>query len=225
MSHTASRLDCDTSYGDVKLVVSPEDIMFSGTTATARNAAADWSINQGASQAVIYGFSLSKIMERFGLAMLLQEQFGTAAGVAGPSGVAGTSDPLALPAGIPPYLASQLPARGVRSGNIAKGFQLTDVTLEYLITGAALTLHTIRVDKVVYANNVALAITSVLANAANGLATATQANPYLTKVATPNGVFNTTDNSDIFVEIAATTQVAGAYRLYRAFLHGNYNLN
>ena len=107
---------------------------------------------------------------------------------------------------------------------IAKGIQITDITPHYLITGAALTLHTVRIDRIKFVNNVANNISAVLANAANGLATAAQANPYTTKIAVVDGM-DVTDNDDVVVEFAATTQGGGAYRLYGFTLHVSYNYN
>lgn len=225
MSRTHSRFNQDLGFPDAKIFFGVNDIFVqAGGGAITRNAVGDISINQGATQVGLFDIPFNSVMERvptLGVGLDLQEQFGTAAGVAGPSAVANTSDPADV-AGRPPFTgASQLTAR---TGFIAKGLQVTDITLIYLVTGAALTLHTIRVDKATFVNNIAVAVTAILANAANGLQTPTQANPYVTKVAlvTP---FNVTDNSELIVEIAATTQGGGAYRLYGAIFHCNYNLN
>ena len=127
--------------------------------------------------------------------------------------------------GRPPFtgITEFTPVTGVAGR--PKGFLLTNINLVYLIAGAAATTHTIGIEKNVYANNVALASTAVLAVAANGLATATQANPYVTtvSVAAGNQAFNMTDNSEIVAEVNVVTPGGGTYRLYRAVIHGYFN--
>lgn len=110
---------------------------------------------------------------------------------------------------------------------VPRGIKITDITIHYLITGAALTVHTVRMDRVKFVNNIANAISVVLANAANGLQTATQANPYTTKVPVvdpqSSAGYDTSDNSGLLIEINATTQGGGAYRFYGVTLHYTYN--
>lgn len=113
---------------------------------------------------------------------------------------------------------------------VNKGLKYTDVTLHYQITTNPLTVHTVRIDRMVFANNVANAITAILASGANGLATAAQANPYSTKVAivdplTGAGGFDAADNSGTYLEVAATTPAGGTYRFYGATVHVSFNLD
>lgn len=107
---------------------------------------------------------------------------------------------------------------------VAKGIKITDITVHYQVTGAALTQNTIRMDRIKFVNNVANAITPVLANATNGLQTAIQANPYTTKVPIVD-TFDTFDNDDLVLELAPTTQAAGAYRFYGCTIHFSFNLD
>lgn len=231
MPNTNSTWTHNTGQGDAKLVVAPQDMMISFAAAAdavlTRNAAGDWSWNQIASKTNIYSVSVSRTLERLGLNGDFQETFGTATpnnstGGAQPAFVGNQGGPQSFP-GRPPQAGASFLAPVV--GSVAKGFKLTDVSFVYLIGGAALTAITCRVDKTVYANNVANAITPVLATGANGLATAIQANPYVTKVATPNAIYNVTDNSDIIAELSVQTQAAGTCRIYRMILHGTFNYN
>jgi len=69
-----------------------------------------------------------------------QEQFGTAGPppVPGPSSVAGTSGPLAMPGGFPPYTSSQLPTVvGGQSGSSAKGIQINSMDVIYKVLTVA----------------------------------------------------------------------------------------
>jgi hypothetical protein len=108
---------------------------------------------------------------------------------------------------------------------VPKGLKITNMDLHYQITTNPLTIHTVRVDRMVFANNVANAITSILANGANGLQTAAQANPYTTRVALTTPAFEVTDDAVVNIEVAATTPAGGTYRLYGMTLHVDYNYN
>lgn len=230
MPHTASSFQQDTPSTDAKIVVNPEDMLLSVVAAAdavlTRNAAGDWSWNQIASKTNIYAVSL-KVIERLGMPALLQENYGTATpGNAAGGGVTAFSGNQGGPqdaAGFPPFTGASYLTPPV--GNVAKGFKLTDITFVYQITTNPLTAITCRVDKTVYANNIAPAITAVLATGVNGLQTAVNAQPYVTKVSTPAATFNTTDNSDIIAELSVQTAAACTAKIYRMILHGTFNFN
>lgn len=224
MSRTGGRWEQKTPFTDGRFVVAPADFtQTSGTASTmTRNAKGDLSLNQGATITAMYMYDIAEMLFRTGQLPFLQEQFGTAANVPGPSSVANTSDP---DAGIGPPPQTGILSITPQTGFLPKGIKITDLTLKYLITGAALTLHTIGLSKTVFANNAALVVTDVLANAANGLATATQANPYVTKVAISSPTFLVSDLSDLIIELDVTTQGAGAYRLYGVDIHCQFNYN
>ena len=78
----------------------------------------------------------------------------------------------------------------------AHGFELTSFDVSYSIGTLALNAHSITLNKIVYANNLANAITQPAITSA--LATATQAQPYLT---------NSTVNAPAFLNPAAGTAV------------------
>lgn len=213
MSKTNGLLQMDSPMTDMKFKLGVMDIFIqAGGGTITRNAAGDISINQAAGQAGVFVIPVNSILERIGMADYLQEQYG---GTVGPAGVPGVPPFTGVTQLVPPTTFTP------------KGIKITDVTVVELITGQPLTAHTIRVDKVAYVNNVANAISAILAVGANGLPTAVQANPYVTKVPiTPaNIAFNTTDNSELVIEIASTTQAGGTYRLYGVFLHGQFNFN
>lgn len=226
MARTAGYYQQDSPFTDLKLFIGPQDFVgTAGSPALTINAKGDVSLNVGASEAAIFSCSLSKLQERLGFPLFLQENFGTAAGVAGPSAVANTSDPAAN-VGYPPLKgSSQLVPR---VGNIAKGIQINDITLAYEITGAALSVHTIGLSKTVFptpGTPAALVITDIVAPATNGLSLTTNANPQTTKVSVTSPVMNVTDLSGLIMAVTATTAASGAYRLYGAFIHCSFNFN
>lgn len=220
MPHTESRYQQDLGFTDGRMFCGAYEVMFSGTTAITRNAAGDWSINQGASQTVFYSVNINAaIQRRLGFSEDLQENFGG-------GGIPASAQPQIYR---PDVIASMSSGQQLqpRTALKLKGYKLLSFDVIYLITGAALTGHTARVDQVVHANNVANAITSVLASGANGLATATQANPYVTSIALAANqqIYRSITDSNLIVEVSPVTQVAGAYRMYGIDLAFEFNWN
>lgn len=227
MAHSAGRYQQDLGFVDGVMILGPDDAFASGgASVLTRNAAGDISHTAGAAVAPIYDFNLGKAQFfRTGYPIDLQEQFGTAAGVAGPTAVANTGGPDGGVTGRPPFTgATQITPV---AGNRLKGIKFLSLKVIYQILGAALTGHTIRMDKTVYANNVALAISAILAVGANGLATAIQANPYVTAIALAAGqqVYRVSDLSQYTIELAPTTQAAGSFKLYGIEVLCEFNFN
>lgn len=231
MSRTGGKWEGDLPFTDAKIAITPNDFTWTAIAdaVITRNAAFDWSVNQPASKTVTYLLPISNlVMERLGMAddSALLENYGTAtpgnAVGGGNAAYTGNQGGPYQVSGRPPYPgASQLtPPVGFR----AKGFKCTDITLVYQITTLALTSINLQINKTVFANNVALAQSVILANGANGLQTATQASPYVTKVNVgANAAFNVTDNSEVAAELVVITPATSLFRLYRAYLHGSYN--
>lgn len=221
MPHTQSRYQQDLGFTDGYFFIPATDFFSTGGASTlTKNAVGDISLNVGAAVAAVFDVHVNDgQITRTGFGEDLQEQFG------------GTGIPASAQQQVyrPDVSAGMSTAQELqpRTALKVKGFKPLSLKIVYLITGAALTLHTVRVDKTIFANNVANAITSVIANGANGLATATQANPYVTTVAFPANqqVYLTSDLTQLWIEIAATTQAGGAYRLYGVELAVEYNYN
>lgn len=228
MSRTNARWEQDNPFTDGVLILSPIDFASVGAAVAgiALNASGDVSQNQAASIVAKYVVSLNNVIFRTGLLPFLQEQFGTAAGVAGPTLVANTSDPDAQ-IGVPPFTGAsqfQPPATGFAP----KGIAFTSVTLYYQIGTNPLSLHTMGITKTVKpvpATPAALVVTNVLANAANGLATAANANPQSTTAAVTSTVFQVADNAEYILEVDVTTPAGGTYRLYGAEIKVRFNFN
>lgn len=230
MARTGGKWEGDLPFTDAKITLPPLDVMVSGTATITRNGAFDWSLNQGSSLTNQYNINISQaVIERLGMQDdgALLENYGT--GTPGNS-AGGGNLPYSGNQGSPYQVSGRPPFAGSTQlnpviGTRPKGFKATDLTFVYLISTLALTSINVQVNKTTYANNVAIAQAVLLANAANGLQTATQANPYVTKVAiTPaNVLFNQTDNSEIQAELVVVTPATSLFRLYRVFIHGQFN--
>lgn len=181
-----------------------------------RNAAGDYSLNQGASLGpstiTVNLCDVKRILEAPNAPLPFQEQFGKASGVAG--------YPADAP-GLPPFAgASQLTPPLAQP---PKGIRILSFNYIYQITGAALTLHTVNLYRTTFANNVANSIATPAITGAG--ATAVQANPYVSLFTVTAPVFENTDLSDAIVEIQATTQAAGAYRFYGILFNVDFNFD
>lgn len=98
-----------------------------------------------------------------------------------------------------------------------RGFELASVDLIYLIGTANLNAHTLTLDSISYANNVANAVVSVPLT--GSLATATQANPYVTNIAVTTPGFYNTAVGKYVLELTVNAALTSAYAYYGANLH------
>jgi len=217
MPKTQSRYQQDLGFTDGRVRIGVADLAFTGATlAISRIAAGQWGIVLGtpAAQANTFAANITQaIMRRTGFFEDIQSNFGPAnPNNPAASAIAGSSQ-------IRAYRPDVIPAMNTgqqlqpRSAFKAKGFKLRSIDAIYSLGVANATAHTIRLDQTIFANNVAPATTSILASGANGLATALQANPYVTNVPltiAPEAYVITPD-TDVWVEEvitgAATTTV------------------
>jgi len=227
---TASRLESSQPYTDAFVSVFPSDVNLSvsiGVSPLLKRLAGPpilWTLNQQDSTSIVYGVSIAKLLRRTGMAPDLQEMFGTAAGVAGPSLVSGTGPPSSVE-GRPPFTgASQLVPP---VGYMAKGFKLINVIFAYSIVTANLIAHTCRIDQTTWpspsANTPTLTQTSLLANGTNGLQTGFSPNYLMTQVSLPTSGFLITDNSDVVIEQAVQANTTGSFNWLGMWLHFQYN--
>ena len=112
------------------------------------------------------------------------------------------------------------------SAHDIRGVQVTAIDVLYAIATDVLTAHTAAFRRSTYANNAAVVTAAVGGALAGALATATQANPYLTAL-TPATPFvlgnNVTDVADWF-ELTVTATATCVYDLYGVFVRFSYNL-
>lgn len=225
MPHTSSRFQQDLGFSDGIAYTTALSMVPAGAGAPTgfptRNGAADFSWNVGAATGPV---TFSAAVEdgqifRTGFGEDTQNQFGG-------TGIPASAQPQ-------PYRPDVIPAMGnlqqitPRTALKKKGIKPLSIKVVELITGAALTTHNIRMDSITHVNNVANTITSVLANGANGLPTATQANPYVTVIPFPvaQQVYQITDLTTLWVELTVTTAGGGAYRLYSVEITFEFNYN
>lgn len=228
MPGTDSVWEQGSSFPDLQIFIGADEIRTtSGTATLTLNASGDLSVNIGASQTTVNVISEPGFERtgRYGSSALDQQQYGTAASQPGPSAVPGTSGPGY--SGMPPIQGSKLATLtgGVPAGPAAKGIMITSIDAIYLIAGSALTLNQLGITASKFVNNVAVAVTNILAKAANGLQTAIQANPYVTNVPVTTPAFVVTPDTEVLVEWDVTTQAGGSARLYGLVLRCSFNFN
>lgn len=98
----------------------------------------------------------------------------------------------------------------------SKGFRLDSFDYIYSIGALAMDAHSATLDRIAYANNVAVSVTSIPITAT--LATATQANPYVTNCTVTTPSFDVTADSKYVLEITANNAVTTAYDFYGVML-------
>jgi len=193
---------------------------FSANLVLTRNALGDYSLNRTASGAETYQVvaTLTDLYRLLTSAspVYFQEQFGTAAGTSG--------YPAAAP-GYPPFTgATQLVPP---TGPPAKGIQVNSVTVVYQVGVADLSAASLSLNRIVYANNVANAITNIpIAATALPLTAAGDATgPYLATRAVTTPAFENTQNSNLELEFAVTLANTGTLRIYGMGLNVSFNYN
>jgi hypothetical protein len=212
MPHTQSRYQQDLGFTDGRVFLGVGDLVWDvlAQAAIARNAPGNWSINHvaAANTTNFAGNLTNALIRRTGFGEDLQEQFGGTA-------IPGSAQVQVYRPDVIPSMntAQQLQPRTALK---IKGLKLLGFDVVYLITTAALVAHTCRVDQANFVNNVALAPTVVLASGANGLQTATQANPYVTNVplTAPQQIYRNSVDSELWIEVSVQAAATSVYNLY-----------
>lgn len=219
----------NTAFNDMQIFIDPYHIATLAGAATLTRAGSGLvSLAIAASEACVFEafFTPKTRTGMYATPALNQQEFGTAAAQPGPSTVPNTSGPLALRPGFPPILAANMATLGnIQRGPIPKGVQINSVDAIYSVAGAALSLATIGVTKTVFANNTAPVVTNLLANAANGLPTAIQAQPYVTNVPLTTVAFITDNDVEPLIELDLTTAAGGTANLYGLVARCSFNYN
>ncbi len=97
------------------------------------------------------------------------------------------------------------------------GFELVSLDVVHQIGTLALNAHTLTLQSVAYANNVANAITSVALT--GSLSTATQTNPYVDSLTVTTPAFLNTACAKYVAELTVNAAASTAYQLYGLNLH------
>jgi hypothetical protein len=109
-----------------------------------------------------------------------------------------------------------------------KGILFKAIYPVYQLTTAAQTTNTIGLTKTTFANVTAPVVTNIIANANNGLAVATNAQPYVTPIPVPvaSQVYQTSRFTEYVIEWDITPSGATAIALlFGIFIDVSYNLN
>ena len=98
----------------------------------------------------------------------------------------------------------------------SKGFRLDSFDVIYSITTLALDAHSVVVDRIEYADNVAVSVNSI--GLTGSLATATQASPYVTNIAVTTPAFDNTADSKYVLELTVDAGATSDYDFYGIML-------
>ena len=115
--------------------------------------------------------------------------------------------------------------RPVLRTTASKGFQITSIDVVYSIATAALDAHTAVLSDVTYANITAVAVTSHGGSLSGTLATATDADPYVTTLTPGTPAFDNGSLVDLRLEISVDAAATSVYDLYGIFVRYSFNWN
>jgi hypothetical protein len=217
MPHTQSRYMQDLGFTDARIFAGGGDVVTTGGPAVITRVPPGYFLALPTGVATFVAVNVAQLVaRRLGFFEDIQEQFG-GAGIAG-SAQTRTYRPDVIGA------MSATQQLQPRTAFKTKGFRLISVDVIYSITGAALTSNLIRIDSVQYVNNVAPANTVILASGANGLATATQAQPYVTTVTPAVQPYFTLQDSALWIDLAVTA-AAGTASFFGFDVAVEFNFN
>ena len=211
MPRATGRWEGDTSFPDLLLWAGVQAWSFIATTAPTltRAAAGNYYYACVATQTVTAICDLNFLEQRTGYKISDQEQFG---GAYGPGPAAGN----------PPFTgATQLVPP---TAYFPKGIEISNISLVYGISTAAITSQVMTLQSALYANTTAAAVTAITLSTATSLATASTTNPYVTTIAVKTPSFTTTDLTAISIENTISIASTAQYNLYGAFIHCSFNL-
>lgn len=222
MPHTQSRYQQDLGFTDGRIFLGPGDLVSVATVAPAivRNAAGDWSLTRTAAGAETLNIAanlLNAIIRRSGFGEDLQEQYG-GTGIPG-SAQAQIYRPDVIPA---MNTAQQLQPRTALK---IKGVKLLSIDAIFRVTVVNLTSNNLRVDQALFANNVAPAITAILAPTA--LNTVVQANPYVQNIslAAAQQIYRNLVDQELWIEATVVMANTGKLDFYGFDCLVEYNYN
>lgn len=238
MSKTLGRWEAQTPFTDGQLFLGASKFtpLVAASAVPASAGAGLFTLNTPASTTANLFAELNQILRtgQLATAAVNQEYFGTAAVAPGPSSVAGTSDPLALPPGFPPWLNSVNPTltggnanSGVK-GPIPKGIQINTVDLIYEVDTGAITsvtfgLTTTKMPTV--ATSAAPVVTNIIALGTNGLPTAvnTAGQATRTRITVASPAFFILDGTEVIANANFVTPAGNTVKFYGVVLGVTYN--
>jgi hypothetical protein len=212
----------DLGFTDGRIFCGPGDAIAVGSVAApiiVRNAAGDWVLQRIAAGAETINIAVNltqQLLRRTGFFEDLQEQFG-GAGIPGSAEYQGRPDTIpsmALGQPITPRTAFKL-----------KGVKYLSIDAIYRVTVVNLTTNTIRMDQTLLVNNVAPAITAVLAPL--GIPTVVQANPYVSATPLPiaQQIYRISPDQELWVEMTVVMANTGVLAFYGFDVQMEFNFN
>jgi hypothetical protein len=232
MGNTAGKQTQQTLSTDLEIFVGASEFKDVAGLATLASAGEGLlSLNLSSTQAATFFANLTAFLRRTGeyaTAAGSQRQYGTAASVPGPSTVANTSGPLALPVGFPPIVGSKMATlAGGLAGPTPKGMQINSMDVIYEVDTVNASLATCSLTETNFANAASPVVTSLITLGANGLPVAfgTSAKPYVTNVAVTTPALITVTDTEVIAHVNLTAGSGGTAKFYGVNLKVSYNLN
>lgn len=230
MSQSDGQWTQDTPFTDMEVFVGATEFKDLAGLATFASAGAGLlTLNLAATQAGNFFANVTALLKRTGVfatPALTQQQYGTSLSLPGPqASLANSNDPEGI-RGFPPYLASQMPTlKGAQVGAVPKGVQINSVDLLYAVATVNATLAQMGLTATNFVDNVAPAVTNIIALGANGMPVAFRALPYRFNVAVAAPAMIVTADSEVILNIKLTAAAGGTAQLYGAVLKCSFNFN
>lgn len=226
MPNTDSMWTQDSAFGDMEIFVGASEIRDANAGSVLTLAGPGLlSLNLGASANGSYYVHIGALLKRFGMyatPALVQEQFGTAASLPGPTAVPNTSGPEGI-MGLPPFPASQLATlTGAKAGPVSKGVQINSVDAIYKVSTAALSSISMYVSNIILP---AGTVTFLYPNSGALLPLAIQANPYRINIPMTIQQFLNLSGSQANIQMTVQTAGTGTFALYGFVVKCSYNFN
>lgn len=220
----------DSPNTDMEIFLGASEFKDQAGVATIASASAGiFTLNLATAAAGNFFANITAAVKRTGVyatPALVQEQYGTAASVPGPTLVTGTSDPEGI-RGYPPYTASKLATLvGPATGPAAKGLQINSVDVIYAINTVAASLAQIGLTVTPFADNVGTFNTvNLITLGANGMPTAFRANLYKFNIPCTAPFFMTASGSTAVLNIKLTAGSGGTINFYGCVAKCSFNFN
>ena len=230
MSHTDGFYEMDTPTPDGQFFVGASEFIDTNGAATTASAGAGlFSKNTPASSTSNFFANVAQILRRTGVFATparVQEQFGTAASVPGPTAVPNTSGPEGT-SGYPPWIGTTVPTlAGPVTGPIPKGYRINSIDVIYDVEAVDLTSATTGLTVTSFTNGNAPVVTNRIALANNGLSLV-HANGVakVINIAVPSPVFSTASDGETIINVNFVTPAGSSVKFYGVVLLCDFNLN
>lgn len=120
------------------------------------------------------------------------------------------------------YLVTSL--RNLFKTTTNKGVRVKAVNVVYGVGTAALVSNVATLSNVLYTNNTAVSVSAHGGTVTGSLATATQANPYVSSLTLGTQTFEVTANQDVRLQLAINSAATSVFDLYGIFVTFDQNL-